>query len=180
MSAVERYLRELRGRLPLAVRSRVLAEAEDHLRESARELGEEEAVAGFGPAAALADAYRVRVGWIYAALGLLAALAYPILSYPLPENSLPPAAWPNVDEMPRELAWKREWIVVLFVFSLVAGAVALGAIGLAGILGTLLSWEWRNYVPGTPDGLLVLGPLQIAVALAGLALLARAAALSRA
>jgi peptidoglycan/LPS O-acetylase OafA/YrhL len=129
---------------------------------------------------------------------LLAALAYPILSYPLPENSLPPAAWPNVDEMPRELAWKREWIVVLFVFSLVAGAVALGgyvrdrrlivwpaalalgAIGLAGILGTLLSWEWRNYVPGTPDGLLVLGPLQIAVALAGLALLARAAALSRA
>ncbi|HEV8686916.1 MAG TPA: hypothetical protein VGQ84_06545 [Gaiellaceae bacterium] len=197
MSAVERYLEELRGRLPLTVRSRVLAEVEDHLRESAREVGEDEAVARFGPVQALADSYRGRVRWVHAALGLLAALAYPVLSYPIPENSLPPAPWPNVDAMPPELAWKREWIVVLFLFAVVAGAGALGgylrdrrllvwpatlalaAIGLAGALGTVLRFEWRRYVPGTPDGLLVLGPLQVAVALVGLALLARAASPSR-
>jgi hypothetical protein len=126
VSAVDRYLEDLRRRLPLAVRSRVLAEAEDHLREATREVGEDEAIARFGPAQALADSYRARVRWLYAALGLLLALAYPVLSYPILENSLPPATWPNVDEMPEELAWKREWIVVLVLFAAVAGAVALG------------------------------------------------------
>jgi hypothetical protein len=197
VSAVDRYLEDLRRRLPLAVRSRVLAEAEDHLREATREVGEDEAIARFGPAQALADSYRARVRWLYAALGLLLALAYPVLSYPILENSLPPATWPNVDEMPEELAWKREWIVVLVLFAAVAGAVALGgylrdrrlivwpaalalgAIALAGVLGTLLNLQWRAYVPGTPEALLVLAPLQIVVALAGLALLARASRPSR-
>jgi hypothetical protein len=73
-------LQDLRHRLPLAVRSRVLAEVEDHLREAAREVGEDEAVARFGPAQALADSYRARVRWLYAAVGLLVALAYPVLS----------------------------------------------------------------------------------------------------
>jgi hypothetical protein len=44
----------------------------------------------------------------------------------------------------------------------------------------LKAGQWRGYVLGTPDALLVVGPLQIAVALAGLALLVRAAGLSRA
>jgi len=123
---IDRYLEELRRRLPIAVRPRVLAEVEDHLRESAREVGEDEAVARFGSAEALAASYRARVRWVYAALALLAALAYPALSYPIPENSLPPAPWPNVDAMPHELAWKREWILVLFVIALVSGAVSLG------------------------------------------------------
>jgi HAAS domain-containing protein len=128
VTPVDRYLQELRRRLPLAVRSRVLAEVEDHLREAARDVGEDEAVARFGPAQALADSYRASVCWLYAALAF-ARLAYPVLSYPIPENALPPATWPSVDEMPEEL---------------------------------------------------VLGPLQIAVALGGLALLARAARPSRA
>jgi hypothetical protein len=65
---------------------------------------------------------------------------------PIPENSLPPAPWPSVDEMPGELAWEREC----------------------------------GYVLGTPAALPMIGPVQVAVALAGLALLARAVGLSRA
>jgi MFS family permease len=198
VSEIDRYLSELRARLPLGVRARVVAEVEEHLRESGRAVGEEEAIARFGSAQALADSYRGRVRWVYAAGALLAALAFPVLSYPIPENLLPPAPWPSADEMPAELAWKRDWIIALFLFAVVAGAVALGgflrnrrlivwpaalslgAIAAAGVLGTLLSWQWREHVVGTPDTLLVLGPVQVALALAGLALLARAAALSRA
>jgi hypothetical protein len=57
---------------------------------------------------------------------------------------------------------------------------ALGALALAGLLGRLLSWQWPGDVPGIPDGLLALGPVQVGVALVGAALLVRAERLSRA
>lgn len=189
---IERYLRELRALLPLVSRRRVLEEVEEHLRLAARDVGEEEAVARFGSPAEVARSFRARAYWSNAALVLAAALAFPVLTYPIPENELPPAPWPSADAMPAELAWKREAIIWLFVTAAVAAAVALGgyarrrrlvvpaaAVSLAslvavGALGTVLSVQWRDHVAAAPAGLLLLGPLQIALALGGLALLERA------
>jgi hypothetical protein len=188
---IERYLRELRALLPVLSRRRVLEEVEEHLRLAARDVGEEEAVARFGSPAVVARSFRARARWSNAALVLAAAVAFPVLTYPVSENQLPPAPWPSADAMPAELAWKRDAIIWLFVAAALAAAVALAgfarlrrlvvpaaAISLAllvatGALGTVLSVQWRDHV-AAPAGLLLLGPLQIAVALGGLALLERA------
>jgi hypothetical protein len=188
---IERYLAELRRRLPFYCRRRVLEEVEEHLRLSARAVGEEQAVARFGPVDEVARSFCARARRFYAALVLAAAVAFPVLAYPIPENQLPPAPWPSADQMPSELAWKRDAIVWLFAAAAAAGAVALSGyvwrrrlfapaafgslVALLGVgsLGTILYVQWREQVPSTPAGLLALGPLQIAVALVGLALLWR-------
>lgn len=189
---IEHYLRELRRLLPILGRRRVLEEAEEHLRLAAREVGEEEAVARFGSPAEIARSFRARVRSLWAALALAAAVVFPVLTYPVSENALPPAPWPSAEEMPSELAWKRDAVMILFAVAAVAGAVALGgyarrrqlivpaaAVSLAALVGvgglsTVLSVEWRDYVAAVPAGLLVLGPLQIALAISGLGLLKRA------
>lgn len=47
---IDEYLGAMREALPKALRQDVVAEVEDHLRESAASVGAEEAVARFGPA----------------------------------------------------------------------------------------------------------------------------------
>ena len=188
---IEQYLAELRRRLPFYCRRRVLEEAEEHLRLSASRVGEEQAVAQFGSIDDVAQAFCARAKSFYAALVLAAAVAFPVLAYPLLENGLPPATWPSEDQMPSELAWKRDAIVWLFAAGAVCGAIALvgylrrrrvfapaalaslAALAALGTLATVLNVQWREHVPGVPAGLLALGPLQLAVALAGLALLWR-------
>jgi hypothetical protein len=188
---IDRYLDELRGLLPAVSRRRVLEEVEEHLRLSAREVGEKEALARFGAAREVAAEYRARARRFYALLALGFAAAFPLLTYPIPENTLPPAPWP-AGQMPGELAWKQDGTIWLFAVAVVAALVALvgfarvralfvpaAAVALlalvgVGVLGTVLTVEWRDHVPGTPLGLVALGPLQGLVASAGLALLARA------
>lgn len=188
---IEQYIQELRRRLPFLSRRRVLEEVEEHLRLSARAVGEEQALERFGPAEQVVQSFRLRARSFYAALVLAAGVAFPVLAYPIPENELPPAPWPSADQMPAELAWKLDAIVWLFAAAAAAGAVALGGyvwrrrlfapaalaslVALVGVgaLGTILYAQWRDHVPATPAGLLALGPLQIAVALVGLALLWR-------
>jgi hypothetical protein len=182
---VDAYLEELRGALPrrLASRRRILAEAEDHLREAARERGEAEAVAAFGPVETVAGGARALAAARLAALALVVLLAFPILTYPVTENSLPPAPWP-ADEMPGHLAWKQDAVIALFLVGLGAGAAACAAaagrrravlpaagVGLAalaaqGLLGAVLSVQWADAVPGTPAWLLLL-PAANLVLLAG-------------
>jgi HAAS domain-containing protein len=189
---IEQYLVELRRRLPFYCRRRVLEEVEEHLRLSARAVGEEQAVARFGPVDEVARSFCARARALYTALVLAAAVTFPVLAYPIPENQLPPAPWPSADQMPAELAWKLDAIVWLFAAAAAAGAVALSGyvwrrrmfapaalaslVSLVGVgsLGTILYAQWREHVPSTPPGLLVLGPLQIALAVVGLTLLARA------
>jgi hypothetical protein len=195
---IEQFVRELRARLPLVCRrGRVVEEVEEHLRSSARDVGEGEAVARFGTPDSVAASFRARAGRLYAALALVAALAFPVVTYPIPENELPPAPWPSADEMPSELYWKREGVLLLFAgacafggiaivsywwrrsLALWAAAVSLLSLAGVGVLGTVLSIQWRDHVMAAPAGLLVLGPLQFLIALAGIALLARAAVLGR-
>jgi hypothetical protein len=188
---IEHYLAELRRRLPCYCRRRVLEEAEEHLRLAASRIGEEQAVARFGSVDEVARAFRARARSFYSATVLAAALAFPVLAYPLLENGLPPATWPSEDQMPSELAWKRDAIVWLFAAAAVCGAIALvgyllrrrvfapaalaslALLTALGALATILNVQWRDHMPGVPAGLLALGPLQVAVALAGLALLWR-------
>jgi hypothetical protein len=188
---IEQYLQELRRQLPFLYRRRVLEEVEEHLRLSARDVGDEQAVARFGPADQVAESFRARAWSFYAALVLAAAAAFPVLTYPVQENELPPAPWPSAEQMPAELAWKLDAIVWLFAAAAAGATVALGgyigrrrlilpaalaslvALVGVGVLGTILNVQWRDHVPATPPGLLVLGPLQIALAVVGLTLLAR-------
>ena len=86
-------LEELRRTLPRVGRDRLLAEAEDHLREAAARVGEEEAVARFGSAHDLARGLaplRAEAWTRLAALSALAAAVSFVLAYPVYENNLPP------------------------------------------------------------------------------------------
>jgi hypothetical protein len=116
-----------------------------------------------------------------------------VLTYPVQENELPPAPWPSAEQIPAELAWKRDAIVWLFAAAAAAATVALGgyiwrrrlilpaaltslvALVGVGVLSTILNVQWRDHVPATPPRLLVLGPLQIALAVVALVVLVRAA-----
>ncbi len=192
MSPIERYLVELRRALGPWPKRRVLAEVDDHLRESAASVGEEEAIRRFGPPHELTRAvlrpWTARV----AALAVLAVLVSPVLLYPVVENSLPPAPWPG-DRPPGYLHWKQDKIVQLFLLALGAGVVAaltwrrferIRLVALAGaatattgmaILGAVLSVQWAEAVPGTPGWLALVWFAQLAFAVAAGGLVVRAA-----
>jgi len=135
---IDAYLAELEQRLPRIGRRRVLAEAQDHLRDSAarhRAVGladsaaEAAAVDDFGPAHVvarrLAAEVAVRETRIAAlvALGAVAFFVFPL--YVVPENTLPPAPWA---EKPRDIAVLQQVSVSLW---LVAGVLAAVSAALA-------------------------------------------------
>lgn len=191
---VEAYLAELARHLPRVGRGRVLAEVEDHLREAAREVGEEEAVARFGPPGAVARAFAPlrAVVWsrVAAIAAVLAVLSFPA-AFPVYEHFLPPAPWASAGDIPGYLAWKRDAALVL---ALATGAAAVGALfrlpgtrlALAtapvalGLVWAVLTVEWADAVPGTPARLVVLAFAQLAVCLVPALCAARALTLARA
>jgi hypothetical protein len=193
MTPIERYLAELARELPFWNRNRVLAEAEDHLREAARGIGEEEAVARFGAAHELARGFRYVSALRLAALAVLAALALPFLSYPVVENSLPAAPWPSEQAMPDHLRWKLDAIELLYLLAVGAGAVAalfvrragrelvvactlvLAVLAVVAVLTVALSLQWADAVPGTPGWLRLVAVAQALATLAAAVQLARAA-----
>jgi hypothetical protein len=201
VSRIESYLaaleRELDARGPL--RRRILTEVEDHLRESARERGEDEAVRRFGPPVEVARRFRLRVA-LSSLRGAAAVLAAAVVSvpllYPIPENVLPPAPWPE-GQMPGHLEWKQDAIIALLLVASAAAAAALAAlrrplvlavaavsafaaVGAMTALAVMLGFEWMAAVPGTPSWLMLLPFGQLAlVALAG-GLLVHAALVRRA
>lgn len=128
---IERYLAELAPLLRLRGRGRrrILAEVDDHLRESARALGSErEAIRRFGApevvAARFSEAGAVQATrWALVALALAGAgfAAAGLVS----ENTLPPAPWAE-GETPSQLSWKLD--------AALAGFLVAFATGVAGIL----------------------------------------------
>lgn len=130
MSAVDDYLAALRRELgfdPLS-RRRILAEVEDHLRESAAAHGEEEAIARFGSPAEVAarfapSAAAVAARW--ASLALLACLLGFAAGAMATENLLPPAPWPSADAAPDFVRWTSAGTVWAFALAAVLGAAAL-------------------------------------------------------
>lgn len=142
---IDAYLAELGQRLPRSARRRILAEAQEHLRDSAARhsaaglvshTAEAAAVADFGPVevvarrlAAEGAVRETRIATIVA-LGAVAFFVFPL--YVVPENTLPPAPWA---EMPRDLAVLQPVSVVLW---LVACALAAAS--------TLLAWtRWAHF-----------------------------------
>ena len=196
---IERYLSELDRLLPRGVprRARVLREVEDHLRDAARDVGPEAAVERFGPPDVVAARFTGAFAASWARLAVAAAagalVLLPIL-YPVTENALPPAPWPE-DAMPRALAWKQDAVLGLSAAAALATAVSaaglrragwalLAPVGVAaaalcagGILGLVLAVQWADYVPGTPGWLVGVPLLQLAGAAAAAAATARAAQL---
>jgi hypothetical protein len=135
---IDAYLAELERRLPRLGRRRILAEAREHLRDSAvrhRAAGvsapaaELAATADFGSievvARRLAREGAVRETRIatLAALGAVAFFVFPL--YVVPENSLPPAPWA---EKPRDIFVLQLVSVAIW---LVAGALAAASAAVA-------------------------------------------------
>lgn len=183
MHVIDRYLRELSaevGALPL--RRRLLAEAEDHLRELAEALeatgveraeAESRAVERFGAADAVARRLRAEVGararrWSAWLTPVLVAI-YLAPFYVLPENAFPPAPWAAT---PSSLAWKLD--VALGAFAAAAVLALLGALAaaltarvlvsaLAGAavaalvvsatVSSVMDAQWIDEVPGTSAAL---------------------------
>lgn len=197
MSAIDGYLaalrRELRGD-PL-FRRRVLAEVEDHLRESAAERGEEEALARFGASHEVARSFAARAAEraaLLPALAVLLAAAVFVLAYGATENSLPPAPWPSAADAPSSVRTTIAGAQIAVVAAVLAalGALAIrpvrlalaglacAAVAAAGVLAVAGAWAlFSAYealgVPGRPGAAsVVLGSLSllaaIAVAAAGL------------
>jgi hypothetical protein len=135
MKRIDLYLAELRRALPgdPLLRRRVLSEAEGHLRESAAEVGEAEAVARFGAAADIAAEFAepaARRAAVAAALSLLGAAGAFLAAYVVAENTLPPAPWPSADAAPDYLRWKAGAATAAFAAGAAATAVALALGGL--------------------------------------------------
>ena len=197
---IDEYLRELARELPswLPVRRRILAEAEDHLRESAREHGEREAVARFGAPADVARSFAPVCALSasrVAALAVFALLAVPVLTYPVVENALPPAPWPE-GAMPGHLAWKQDALAALYLAAavaaaatgllfrrgrglLVADASALVPLVAAAAVSAALGVQWAEAVAGTPPWLHLVWVANSAAAALAVAAAARALSLHR-
>lgn len=97
--SVDEYVARLGRRLwarPLD-RRRILAEVESHLRQSAQEHGEEEAIRRFGPPSQFDPDW----AWRAVAVCIVGFLA----AYVAGENLLPPAPWPSADAAPSFLRW---------------------------------------------------------------------------
>jgi hypothetical protein len=139
---IERYLTDLRRRLPLLRRKRFLAETEAHLRDSVaryraagldHDSAEAEALADFGGSDLVASRFaaegavvEMRVASLLA-LGAAAFFVFPL--YVVPENVLPPAPW----------ATKPGDILVL---QIVAVSLWLTAVGLAAMAASLAWTPW--------------------------------------
>lgn len=193
MTPIERFLAELARELPFWSRRRVLAEAEDHLREAAATVGEQEAVVRFGPARQIASGFRRVAALRLAALAAIAALVVPIASYPLVENGLPPAPWASASAMPDHLQWKLDAVKAFYLLALGAGAVAalllrragrdlivasavvLAALAQVAALSVVLSVQWGEAVAGTPGWLRLVAFGQLVATLAAAAYLLRTA-----
>ena len=141
---IDAYLAALERSLPRISRRRVLAEAQEHLRDSAathRAAGlslpaaEAAAADDFGPveivARRLAAERAVRDTRIstLVALGAVAFFVFPL--YVVPENSLPPAPWV---EKPRDI----------FVLQLVGVAIWLAAGALAAASAAVAWTRWSH------------------------------------
>ena len=197
MTPSEHYLAEVARALPrLTWRAdRILEEIEEHLRLSAADVGEEEAIRRFGRPQDVVRGFRPGRAALLAAAAVLVVLALPIVGYPLVENTLPPAPWPEA-QPPQHLHWKEDWAVQLFVLAAVTAIVgsamlarrrsigllllSLAALALVamGALGTVLSVQWSHTVPGTPWWHTVLGAAFLAAAGASSGLLGRATLLA--
>jgi hypothetical protein len=107
---IEQYLDELRRRLlggPRFLR-RVLAEVEDHLRDSAGAVGEDQAIARMGPPRDLARDFAPQAAEAASSLAvwlLVLCLGGFVAAYVVSENTLPPAPWPSADAAPAFLRW---------------------------------------------------------------------------
>jgi hypothetical protein len=177
---IEAYLAELRRRLPSMRRGRFLREAEEHLRDDARErmracetdpvAAEAAAIEAFGPVETVAERlareaapYAVRRAAFVAVAGL-ALLIVPV--YGIPENRLPPAPWSDRPAVLDVLVSVTEaaWIgaVALALLALAASwarrarlatalLVAAGAAGASSIAAAFATTvAWRIEVPATP------------------------------
>jgi hypothetical protein len=192
VSAVDDYLaalrRDLRGD-PL-FRRRVLAEVEDHLRESAAEHGEEETLARFGPPAEVARGFATRgaerAALVPALAVLLAAGAF-VLAYGATENVLPPAPWPSAAEAPSSISGTLAGAGIALAAAvlaalaavavrrarLVLAALACASAAVAGVLAVAGAWAlFAAYealdVPGRPDAAsVVLGSLSLLAVVGG-------------
>jgi hypothetical protein len=203
---IEAYLRELGRRLPSTRRTRLLNEAESHLRESAdalvaagveRREAERRAIEAFGPVDLVAGAFAeesARHATRRAAVitvGALALLVVPL--YGIPENTLPPASWTL---KPADIEWAQRLAVGLWLASLALGAAAVIAAvldrarvaraALAGALAAGLASclaagyaavRWLDEVPGSAASLLL--GTTAALVLLGLAALGLAWARSK-
>jgi hypothetical protein len=178
VSSLDDYLEQLRRALPAGSRPDVLAEVEDHLRESSAVHGEEEALARFGPAhdlaRALAGTAAKRETLRGALLLVFAFVAAAFAVYSVPENLLPPwgaaphERWPQ-GPFPAGVASKQDAIMVLFLVAgilAVAGAAAaarrrvrLALALLAGgqaslvtltVLAAVLAVQWERALPAAP------------------------------
>ena len=176
---IDAYLAELRRRLPSTRRERFLREAEEHLREDARERmrtgtnplsAEADAVAAFGPLEEVADRLSreaapvaVRRATVVAVIGF-GTLIVPL--YGIPENRLPPAPWDDRPTLLDVLVTTTEaaWLgaVVIALVALVASSsgrarlataclVAAGAVGVASVTAAIVTTiAWRTEAPATP------------------------------
>lgn len=162
---IEAYLQELARELGLRTPHvrRILLEVEAHLRDSARELGEAEALARFGTATTVAASFARESASHLArcsAWAVAASLAAVVGAYLAVENGSPPAPWPSAESAPDYLRWKvwvaERLIVVAFVagaavivhayrpairFVLAGSAVALSALAAAGVLGAIEAFQ---------------------------------------
>jgi hypothetical protein len=139
---IDRFLHDLdRGLQPLGRRrrSRVVAEARDHLCEAAARGGEAEALAQFGTASELAAAH-IRGAATAAPRRTIVAFALAGVSYALVQvvaspaafGVFPPGPWPD-DRPPRYLSWKVD--------------LAAGLVGLAFLVGLVciaVAWAARH------------------------------------
>jgi hypothetical protein len=174
VNAVDDYLaalrRELRG--DPFFRRRVLAEVEDHLRESAAEHGDEEALARFGAPRDVAQGFATRASEraaLVPALAVLLAASAFVLAYGATENLLPPAPWPSAAEAPSsirgtiagaEIALAAAVLAALAAVAirrarLVLATLACASATLAGVLAVAGAWAFfAAYealdVPGRP------------------------------
>jgi hypothetical protein len=130
VSAIDAYLEALRRGLPPDpfYRRRVLAEVEGHLRESAADHGEEEALARFGAAGDVAArlapgaaASATRLASIAVVLCVLAFAAAAVAT----ENLLPPAPWTSADAAPDFVRWTSAGALWAFAAAAVLGLAAL-------------------------------------------------------
>jgi hypothetical protein len=130
MSAIDAYLEALRRQLPYDpfYRRRVLAEVADHLRESAAEHGEEEALARFGApgevAARLAHGAAASAAR-WASIAVFVCVVAFAAGAVATENLLPPAPWSSADTAPDFIRWTSAGTVWAFAATVVLGLAAL-------------------------------------------------------
>lgn len=191
--SVRRYLVELEAALPRVplLRRRFLREAEDHLAETVAALvaagvdpaeAERAACARFGApaqvASGFADDVAERLRAIVPGVVLAAALLFVLPIYVLPENTLPPAPWP---EIPGSLAWKQDAALVAFAVAVGVGilaavmralpltALAVLSLAAATLFSTLLDLQWLGEVEDASPLLLLGVALPLKLVLVGCA-----------